>query len=89
MKPIVLSASFLWYYELGFYRNGRGRNGAKNIAAAQATCANIHRCRTTVHNHTHPLHVGSPSAVGLTVGVADIIAVQLTLFTYLTKLTHQ
>ena len=59
-----------------------------HIAAAQAAGADVHTLRRTVDHHADTLHVGRPGTVGLTVGVADVVAVQRTLFADLAKLTH-
>ena len=63
-------------------------DGTLNLTAAQATGANVHTLRGTVHDNTNVLSVGSPGTTGLAVGVADVVAVRHSLVTYLTKLTH-
>ena len=61
---------------------------ALNLVAAQATRANGHALGSTIHENFNLLRVGSPSTARLTVGVADIVAINYALTANLTKLSH-
>ncbi len=61
---------------------------AFNLAGTKAASANAHLTRSTVNNNTNGLNVGSPSAPGLPVGVADQITGHHALLAYFAKLTH-
>ena len=49
-----------------------------DVAAAQAAGADVHTLRSAVDHNADILNIGSPDAVGLTVGVADVVAARLT-----------
>ena len=59
-----------------------------HIAAAQATGAYVHPLCLTVDQNAHILHVGSPDAIGLAIGVADVVAAHGTLLAHFAKLAH-
>ena len=61
---------------------------AFNLAGTKAASANVHFTRRTVDNNTNGLNVGSPSAPGLPVGMADQIAGHHSFIAYFAKLTH-
>ena len=59
-----------------------------DVAAAQAAGADVHTLRSAVDHNADILNIGSPDAVGLTVGVADVMTVQRTLAANFAILTH-
>ena len=61
---------------------------AFNLAGTKAASANVHFTRRTVDNDTNGLNVGSPSAPGLPVGMADQITGHHSFIAYFAKLTH-
>ena len=61
---------------------------ALNLVAAQATGAHGHALGSAIHENFNLLRVGSPSTARLTVGVADIVAINYALTANLTKLSH-
>ena len=61
---------------------------ALHITAAEATGAHVHATGGTIHHDTDTLHIGRPDAMALTIGMADVVPVQRTLFANLTILTH-
>jgi hypothetical protein len=61
---------------------------ALHIAAAEAAGAHVHPTGRTVHHNANALHIGSPDAMALAVGMADVVTVQRALFANLTILTH-
>ena len=63
-------------------------DGTLDLTAAQATGANVHTLRGTIHYYANVLSVGSPSTTGLAVGMADVVAIRHSLVTYLTELAH-
>ncbi len=70
------------------FRVGFGGESTQHIAATQATGADVQPLGLTIDQNTYALHIGSPSAIGLTVGVANIVTAHHALLTYLTKMTH-
>ena len=63
-------------------------DGSFDFAAAKAPGANGHANGVTVLHYVHILGVGSPSTAGLTVGVADVVAMNDALAAYFTIFTH-
>ena len=61
---------------------------AFDLVATQATSANRHALRDTINENFYLLRVGSPGTAGLTVGVADIVAINYALTANFTKLSH-
>ena len=59
-----------------------------DLAAAQATGANVHVTNSAVNGHADTLGVRQPNAVALTVGVADIVSAHSALLANFTNLTH-
>lgn len=64
------------------------RQRALDIAGAQAASADIHPLASPIDHNMNTLHIGCPFCVGLAVGMADQIAVQLAFSADLTKLAH-
>ena len=65
-----------------------GLQSALDLAAAQATGADVHVTNGTVDGHADTLRVRQPNAVALAVGVADVVAAQSALLANFTNLTH-
>ena len=61
---------------------------AHHVAATQAAGADVHTLRRAVDHNADILNIGSPDAVGLTVGVADVVTVQRALAANFAILTH-
>ena len=65
-----------------------GLQSALNLAATQATSADVHVANGTADIHANTLGVRQPNAVGLAVGVADIVAGHSALLANFTDLSH-
>ena len=63
-------------------------DAADDLAGTEATRANVHDLSLSINDHMDALHIGSPDAPGLPVGMADEIAAHCALTAYLTKFTH-
>ena len=61
---------------------------AFDLVATQATSANRHALRSTINENSYLLRVRSPGTARLTVGVADIVAINYALTANFTKLSH-
>ena len=61
---------------------------AFDLIATQATSANRHALYGTINENSYLLRVRSPGTASLTVGVADIVAINYALTANLTKLSH-
>jgi len=73
--------------ESGFFLNlGQG---ALHLAAAEAAGTHVHPTGAAIDQNADALHIGGPDAMTLAIGMADIVAIQRTLFANLTKLTHE
>ena len=59
-----------------------------DLAAAQATGANVHMTNGAADGHANTLSVRQPNAIALAVGVADVVAAHSALLANLTNLTH-
>lgn len=69
----------------------RKLDSSLDLARTQATGANINTLNLALNNGTNTLNVWLPGTLGLQVGMADIVAAQLTLtayFTYTCHVTH-
>ena len=73
-------------------KTNRGARGslqrALHFAAAQATRADVHVTNGAANGHANALGVRQPNAVGLAVGVADVVAAHSALLADLTNLSH-
>ena len=65
-----------------------GLQSALNLAAAQATSADVHVTNGAADIHANTLGVRQPNAVGLAVGVADVVAGHSALLANFTDLSH-
>ena len=65
-----------------------GLQSALNLAAAQATSADVHVTNGAANGHANTLSVRQPNAVALAVGVADIVAADRALLADFTNLSH-
>ena len=65
-----------------------GSDAANDLAAAEATGADIHLDRLAVYHDVHALNVGRPATLGLAIGVADGITGHDTLLADFTIFTH-
>ena len=61
---------------------------AFDLVATQAASANGHALGSAIDENFYLLRVGSPGTASLTVGVADIVAINYALTANLTKLSH-
>ena len=61
---------------------------ALDLAAAQAASADVHVANGTADGHADTLGVRQPNAIGLAVGVADIVAGHSALLANFTNLSH-
>ena len=61
---------------------------AFDLVATQATSANRHALYGAINENSYLLRVRSPGTASLTVGVADIVAINYALAAYFTKLSH-
>ena len=61
---------------------------ALDLAAAQATGADVHVTNSTAHGHTDTLGIRQPNAIALAVGMADVVAAHGALLANLTDLSH-
>ena len=59
-----------------------------DLAAAQATGANVHVTNGAADGHANTLGVRQPNAVALAVGVADVVAAHSALLANFTNLSH-
>ena len=59
-----------------------------DLAAAQATGADVHVTNGAADGHANTLGVRQPNAVALAVGVADVVAGHSALLANLTNLSH-
>ena len=59
-----------------------------DLAAAQATGANVHVTNGAADGHANTLSVRQPNAIALAVGVADVVAGHSALLANLTNLSH-
>ena len=59
-----------------------------DLAAAQATGANVHMTNGAADGHANTLSVRQPNAIALAVGVADVVAAHSALLANLTNLSH-
>ena len=59
-----------------------------DLAAAQATGADVHVTNSTADGHANTLGVRQPNAVALAVGVADVVAAHSALLANFTNLSH-
>ena len=59
-----------------------------DLAAAQATGANVHVTNSTADGHADTLGVRQPNAIALAVGVAHVVAAHGALLANLTNLSH-
>ena len=59
-----------------------------DLAAAQATSADVHMTNGTADGHANTLSVRQPNAIALAVGVADVVAGHSALLANLTNLSH-
>ena len=69
----------------------RKLDGSLNLAGTQAAGANINTLYVALNNGTNTLDVWLPRTLSLQMGVADIVAAELTLtayFTYTCHVTH-
>ena len=58
----------------GFFLNPNGLDSAVNFTGTQATSANVYTFNGAVYNCSYLLDIRFPSAFGVSVGVADIVA---------------
>ena len=58
--------------------------GSFNLTGTQAASANIYTLDFAFYNGTYALDIWLPGALGLQMGMADIVAGQLTLTAYFT-----
>ena len=63
-------------------------DAADDLAGTEATRANVHDLSLAINDHMDALHIGSPAALGLAIGMADIISGHLALIADFTELTH-
>ena len=61
---------------------------ALDLAAAQATGADVHVTNGAADGHANTLGVRQPNAVALAVGVADVVAAHSALLANFTNLSH-
>ena len=66
-----------------------GLQSALDLAAAQATGADVHVTNGTVDGHADTLRVRSPGTASFMVGMAHVVAGDNTLVANLTKLSHR
>ena len=66
----------------------KGLQRALNLAAAQATRADVHVANGTANGHADTLGIRQPNAIALAVGVADVVAAHGALLANLTNLSH-
>ena len=59
-----------------------------DLAAAQATGADVHMTNGAADGHANTLSVRQPNAIALAVGVADVVAAHSALLANLTNLSH-
>ena len=59
-----------------------------DLAAAQATGANVHVTNGAADGHANTLSVRQPNAIALAVGVADVVAAHSALLANFTNLSH-
>ena len=59
-----------------------------DLAAAQATGADVHMTNGAADGHANTLGVRQPNAIALAVGVADVVAGHSALLANLTNLSH-
>ena len=59
-----------------------------DLAAAQATSADVHVTNGAADGHANTLGVRQPNAVALAVGVADVVAAHSALLANFTNLSH-
>ena len=59
-----------------------------DLAAAQATGADVHVTNGAADGHANTLGVRQPNAVALAVGVADVVAAHSALLANFTNLSH-
>ena len=61
---------------------------ALDLAAAQATRADVHVANGTANGHADALGIRQPNAIALAVGMADVVAAHGALLANLTNLSH-
>ena len=59
-----------------------------DLAAAQATGADVHVTNSAADGHANTLSVRQPNAIALAVGVADVVAAHSALLANFTNLSH-
>ena len=69
-------------------RQGRGLYAALDLAGTKAARAYVHFFRRTIHQYVYGLYVGSPSPLGLAVGMAHLVARHNALVAYFAILAH-
>lgn len=63
-------------------------DAANDLAGTEATGANVHLLRLAIDDNAHALDVGSPTTLGLAIGMADEVTRHDTLFADFTILAH-
>ena len=71
-----------------FMLNTKRLQSTLDLAAAQATGADVHVTNGAADGHANTLSVRQPNAVALAVGVADVVAAHSALLANFTNLSH-